>query len=112
MDWPSIVKVGRPVAEAGTGVVMPLTTRAEAGVASEYVVPDMVRAEPGESVCPAMIYCEALFAVMIWPPVVMAGRPVGNVRGIVVPPITTFDADGARLMIVPETVIADPGDRV
>ena len=94
------------------GVVTPLITRAEAEGVREMTVPETVIADPGDRVWPATTYWEALLAVMVWPATAMAGRPVGDVRGIVVPPITTFDADGARLMMVPETVITEPGERV
>lgn len=54
-------------------------------------VPEMVMAEPGLSVWPAMTKSDAELAVYVWPPKVKAlgaGSPVAGMRGIVDVPAT------------------------
>ena len=67
-----------------------------------------IPAAPGVSVCPAITYAPAALGVMVWEPMVKRGREAVESRGIVLVPITTCVAEGARLSRVPETVIAGP----
>lgn len=55
---------------------------------------------------------EALLAVTGFLSTIIAGRAADAVRGMVILSITTFDADGAKMTVVPETTAALPGERV
>lgn len=94
------------------GVVLLSTMRAEAKGAREIRVPDIVIAEaPGISVWLPMIYSEALLGSIVVPSMVSGGRGVALLmRAAVIPPMTIYDADGARLISVPEILMPeDPG---
>lgn len=71
-------------------------------------VPEIVTAgAPGATVWLPITYSEALLGKIVSPPNVRGCRGLGAVaKGIVIPSITAFDAEGARLMGVPDTVIA------
>ena len=95
--------------------VLPPMTTSDAPGAKLMTVPETVIAEPGESVCPAMMNWDLEFSVIVEPPNVIDGKgfavAVGD-KEKVVPPITTLEAPGARLMGVPETVMTEPGESV
>ena len=116
MGWPPMVRVGGTSLSViddsaelyvGRREVMPLMTSAEAEGGREYVVPERTMAElPGARVCEPMMYSEAVFSGMGWPPIVIAGCPplpavapssdlfVGRTE--VYPLMTIADAEGAR----------------
>jgi hypothetical protein len=78
-------------------------------------VPETVICEPpGTSVWDPMMKSPAEFAVIVFEPTVMTGGPEGwGTMAAVLDPITTAVAPGAKLIGVPETVIAGPpGTRV
>jgi hypothetical protein len=92
------------------------TAAAEPPGASDARTPEAVVAVPtGTSVCPAMMKWERESAVKVWSPrVSRSGAFVGWSSGnnvIVDEPTMTYDAEGARLMAVPETVIGGPPGR-
>lgn len=88
--------------EPEMGVVTPLTTTAvpEAGI--EYVVPEIVRADPCERVCEAMIYPAVSVTGDIKEGVVEATPSTSN--AVPSPSETEY--------VVPATVIAEPGRKV
>lgn len=89
-------------------VLVPITTFLVEG--SRLIgVPDMVMAgAPGVIVWPFTTYCEALSGVMTSLPKVNDGKAdgSGSLSGTVWVPITTFFAEGARLIGVPDMVTA------
>ena len=103
-------------------LVLEPTTTAVACAARVIGVPDTVMAgPPGSSVWPAMIYSEAEFSVAVVPASVSDGGSVpgdrapswsprfgATARGIVLDPTMTAVACDARLMGVPDTVMAVP----
>lgn len=90
------------------GMVLLPTMRADAEGAREMRVPDIVIAEaPGISVWLPIKYWEALLGSMVVPSIVSGGRGVLlPMRAIVIPPMTIFEADEARLIGVSEIVTA------
>ena len=117
MVAPAIVSGGAPgVGAAAKGIVVPPMTMSDANGARLMGVPEISMAgAPGMSVWLPILYAEALFGRKVSPAMITAG-PEGvtaAARGIVVPPMTIFDADGARLKGVPEIVMAgEPGANV
>lgn len=94
---------GRRVANIGpdvSGSVLLPMTRPDAEGAREMRVPDMVIAgAPGISVWLSMRYWEAVLGSIVIPSMASGGSWVAlATRGIVVPPMTMPDADGARLI--------------
>ena len=85
-------------------VLVPITTFLVDG--SRLIgVPDMITAgAPGVIVWPLTTYCDALLAVTTSFPIVNDGKADGDSSpsGIVLVPITTFLADGPRLIGVPD----------
>lgn len=108
MVWPPIVRIEATVGEA-RGMILLSITRASGEGERERTVPETVIAgAPGMSVWLPMTYAEALFGIIVLPAIVRAGAVgVGAAEsGIVAPPLTTLDADGGRLMGVPDIVMA------
>ena len=102
---------GREVVIVGPdviGMVLLPTTSADAEGAREMRVPDMVIAEaPGISVWLPIRYSEALFGSIVVPSTVSGGRGVAlPMSALVMLPMTIFDADGPRLIGVPEIMTA------
>ena len=93
-------------------VLLPMTARVAPGATLMGVPETVIAGDPGVSVWPPITYAPAALAVKVWEPIVNKGRGgvgVGN-RDTVLLPMTTRVADDARLMGVPDTVIAgDPG---
>ena len=123
MYWPAALGViveparvmgGRRMGVEETREVIPLKTMAEAEGAREMVVEKTVMAEPpGERVCPPTMYWPARLGVIAAPPMVRIAGDVGmTLIAEVTPLIITAEAEGAREMVLPLTVIAEPGFRV
>ena len=112
--WEPIVNKGRGGVGAGNRdtVLLPMTTRVAPGARLMGVPDTVIVGDPGVSVWPQITYAPAALAVNVWEPIVKGGRESGAVgkRVMVLLPMTARVAPGARLMGVPDTVIAgDPG---
>ena len=105
---PFMVSGGSWVALAIRGIVVPPMTMPDADGARLIGVPEIVMAgAPGISVWLSIRYWEAVLGSIVIPFMVSGGSWVAlAIRGIVVPPMTMPDADGARLIGVPEIVMA------
>jgi len=90
-------------------VLVPITTSVPPG-ARLTLVPEMVMAgPPATRVWLLITNAPAEFAVIVWPAtVITSGMPSLPVIGAVLDPTTTAVAPGARLIGVPETVMATP----
>lgn len=93
-------------------VLLPITS-AVAEEARLTGVPETVIAEPpGDRVWLPTMYSDAELAVIIWPPMVMGGAAVIGpellLRGMVELPMTIYEADEAREIVVPDAVMAGP----
>lgn len=98
--WPPTVSAGAVGAGAKPSVcVTPLTTAivpAPLPVARLRVVPSTVMGlPPGASVCPPTTNRPSGFAVIVFPPIVRTGAPVGfePPKATVLPPTTSLDPD-------------------
>ena len=112
--WPPIVNKGGEGVGAGKRgmVLLPMTARVAPGARLIGVPDTVIAGDPGTSVWPPITYAPAALAVKVWPPIVdNGGEGVGaGKRDMVLLPMTARVAPGARLMGVPDTVIAgDPG---
>lgn len=90
-------------------MLLPITT-SEAEGAREIIVPEAEILDPGMSVWPSIRYRDSISGVMILPGILNRGDRV-CASLTVSPPMTTFVAEGARLIGVPETVISGPPGR-
>ena len=101
------------MAGARSFVLLPITTCVADGARLRRVPETVIAGPPGVRVWPAMVYFELLSAVYVWEPKVNGGGVVAGDRSLVLLPMITCVAAGARLMGVPDTVIAGPpGTRV
>ena len=112
--WEPIVNGGREGGALGKRVMvlLPMTARVAPGARLIGVPDTVIAGDPGISVWPPITYAPAALAVKVWPPIVnKGGEGVGaGKRNMVLLPMTARVAPGARLMGVPDTVIAgDPG---
>lgn len=85
-------------------------TTSDAEGAREITVPETEILDPGISVWPPIRYRDSISGVIILPGIVNRGDRV-CASLTVLPPMTTFVAEGARLIGVPDTVISGPPGR-
>ena len=96
------------VAGARSCVLLPITTCVADGARLSRVPETVIAGPPGMSVWPAMVYFELLSAVYVLEPKVNGGGVIPGDRLLVMLPMITCVAAGARLIGVPDTVIAGP----
>ena len=96
-------------------VLLPITT-CEAEAARDMRVPEIVTTPPGVKVWESMMYWDWLFAEYVLPSMIKADggmeAAIDAIRGFVTPPTMSWEAEGAREMVVPEKVTTPPGVRV
>ena len=107
MVWEPMVRGERVGFGRSISVLVPMIAFVPSGARLMRVLETVIAGPPGVRVAsPSIMYCPAASAVMVWEPMVRGGR-VGFGRSIsVLVPMTAWVPSGARLMGVPETVIA------